>query len=50
MKEINDYYRNLKKDLQVDPTSVNSLLDSEFISTGLPSIDRELGGVFQLEK
>ena len=44
MKEINDYYRNLKKDLQVDPTSVNSLLDSEFISTGLPSIDRELGG------
>ena len=26
MKEINDYYRNLKKDLQVDPTSVNSLL------------------------
>lgn len=44
MKEINDYYRNLKKDLQVVPTSVNVLLDSEFISTGLPSIDRELGG------
>lgn len=44
LKEINDYYKTLEQDLQVEPSSIEKLLESEFINTGLPNIDTELGG------
>ncbi|EMG49899.1 RAD57 DNA repair protein RAD57 [Candida maltosa Xu316] len=44
IKEIDDYYKSLEHDLQLTPNPIDSLFESEFISTGLPSIDQELGG------
>ncbi|RCK67335.1 DNA repair protein RAD57 [Candida viswanathii] len=44
LKEVDDYYKVLEQDLEVAPSSIESLLQSDFITTGLPSIDNELGG------
>lgn len=43
--EINQYFRALDNDLLIQPSNVNDLFDDgETISTGLSSIDEELGG------